>query len=259
MQGKVALVTGGGRGIGRAVALALARAGARIVVVGRTPERLDAVVAAIRSTGGEAGAYPCDLSDRSDLSRMTQKVSAEAGPVAILVNNAGVTGSWKALEMPDDDWDRILGVNLTAAWLCTKAFLPAMLQRGWGRIINIASLAGKFGLRYSVAYSASKHGLLGMTRSLAIEYADSGVTFNAICPGFVDTEMTDRTVATIAAKTGRTPEQARELVAAFNAHGRLVGAEEVAALAVRLAGDTAAATNGEAIDIPELAAAPEWG
>ncbi len=259
MQDKVALVTGGGRGIGRAIALALARERARAVVVGRTPEKLAEVVATVRSRGGWATSYSCDVGDRSDLSRMTQKVTAEVGAVAILVNNAGVTASWKSLEMPDADWDHILAVNLTAAWFCTRAFLPEMLRQRWGRVINIASLAGKFGLRYSVAYSASKHGLLGLTRSLAIEYADSGVTFNAICPGFVDTEMTDRTVATIASKTGRTLEEARQVVASFNAHGRIVAPEEVAAAAVRLAADSGAATNGDAIDVPELAPAGDRG
>jgi NAD(P)-dependent dehydrogenase (short-subunit alcohol dehydrogenase family) len=170
--------------------------------------------------------------------------------LSVLVNNAGTTGSWKSLEMPDADWDRVLAINLTAPWFTTKTFLPDMLQQHWGRVINIASMAGKLGLRYSAVYSASKHGLLGVTRSLAIEYDGSGVTFNAICPGFVDTEMTDRTVATIAAKTKRAPAAARRLVAEMSPEGRILAPEEVAQVAVQLASDSAGKINGRAIDVP---------
>ncbi len=250
MKGRLALVTGGGRGIGRAVALALAQGGARLAIAGRTPEKLDEVVAAIGATGGTAAAFPCDVAQRDAIEGLASAVHNRLGPVSILVNNAGVTGSWKSLELPDADWDRVLAVNLTAAWLCTKAFLPDMLAQRWGRVINIASLAGKVGLRYSAVYAASKHGLLGLTRSLAIEYDGSGVTFNAICPGFVDTEMTDRTVATIAAKTRRSEEDARRVVASLSPQGRILAPEEVAAVAVRLAQEAAGALSGQAIDVP---------
>jgi NAD(P)-dependent dehydrogenase (short-subunit alcohol dehydrogenase family) len=158
--------------------------------------------------------------------------------------------------MPAADWDRVLGVNLTATWWCTITFLPDMLAQRWGRVINIASLAGKVGLRYSAVYAASKHGVLGVTRSLAIEYEGTGVTFNAICPGFVDTEMTDRTVATIAAKTRRSVEEARRVVASLSPRGRILAPEEVAAVAVRIAQEEGAVLNGEAIDVPGLDGPP---
>jgi NAD(P)-dependent dehydrogenase (short-subunit alcohol dehydrogenase family) len=247
---RLALVTGGGRGIGRAIALGLAREGLRLAVTGRTPEKLEEVVRAIQAGGGEAAAFVCDVADRRALAEMAHQVHGQLGPLSVLVNNAGTTGSWKSLEMPDADWDRVLAINLTAPWFTTKTFLPDMLQQHWGRVINIASMAGKFGLRYSAVYSASKHGLLGVTRSLAIEYDGSGVTFNAICPGFVDTEMTDRTVATIAAKTKRAPAAARRLVAEMSPEGRILAPEEVAQVAVQLASDSAGKINGRAIDVP---------
>lgn len=256
MRDRLALVTGGGRGIGRAIALALAEEGAVLAVAGRTPEKLDEVVARIQSTGGTAAAFPCDLEQREEIGRLAARVHERMGPVSILVNNAGLTGSWKSLEMPAADWDRVLAVNLSATWWCTTTFLPDMLAQRWGRVINIASLAGKVGLRYSAVYAASKHGVLGVTRSLAIEYEGTGVTFNAICPGFVDTEMTDRTVATIAAKTHRSQDEARLVVAALSPQGRILAPEEVAAVAVRIAQDETGALNGQAIDVPALDGPP---
>jgi NAD(P)-dependent dehydrogenase (short-subunit alcohol dehydrogenase family) len=235
IEGRVALVTGGGRGIGRSIALELARAGAHVAVAARTVPEIEAVAAEVAKLGRRAFFFPLDVSDRAQVAAAPAQVAAALGPVDILVNNAGLHGSSPLLKLADASWDAILAVNLTAPMLLCRACLPHLYQQGWGRIINVASVAGKIGLKYGAAYSASKHGLIGLTRSLALEGARKGVTVNAICPSWTETQMLDEAVAAVAAATGRTEAEARAAVLAENPIGRAALPEEVADLAVLLA------------------------
>jgi NAD(P)-dependent dehydrogenase (short-subunit alcohol dehydrogenase family) len=235
IQGRVALVTGGGRGIGRAVALGLARAGADVAVAARSVPELEAVAAEIAALGRRTHFFPLDVSDRAMIARAPHVVAERLGPVEILVNNAGIHASAPVQRTDDATWDALLAVDLTAPFLLTRACLPAMYERHWGRVVNIASVAGRIGLKYGSAYAAAKHGLLGFTRSLALEAAKKGVTANAICPSWTETKMMDDAVEAVASGTGRTLTQAREAILAENPIGRAALPEEVADLAVYLA------------------------
>jgi NAD(P)-dependent dehydrogenase (short-subunit alcohol dehydrogenase family) len=249
LQDRVALVTGGGRGIGRAIALAFAREGARVAVTARSAGELEEVVRAAHALGGRAEVLVGDLSDRDTPRRIVQEVADRIGPVEILVNNAGVGSSADpkpVVAFDDDFWERTLRLNLTAPYLLCKAVLPAMLGRGWGRVINVASINGKVGSLHGAAYAASKHGLLGLTRTLALEVAANGVTVNAVCPGPVRTVMSDRRVAYDARRRGVTVE---EHEAGLTPMGRRLEPEEVAPLAVYLAGDDARMVTGQAWNV----------
>src|SRR3954452_3096525 len=237
---RVALVTGAGRGIGRAIALAYAKEGARVALTARTAGELDEVAAQIRKQGGTALALPADLSDRAAARQIVADVEAAIGSIEILVNNAGIGSSAKPLavvDYDDDFWDKTLAMNLTTPYLLSKAVLPGMLSRKWGRIINVASINGKIGGLHGAAYAASKHGLLGLTRSLAMEVAAQGITVNAICPGPVHTVMNDRRVEYDAKRQGLA---FKELEANLTPLGRRLEPEEIAPLAVYLASDAAA-------------------
>lgn len=247
ITGRVALVTGGGRGIGRAIALALARAGADVAVCARTVPELEAVAAEVAALGRRTHFFPLDVSDRAALARAPREVADRLGPIDILVNDAGVSASAPTARTADETWDAVLAVDLTAPFLLTRACLPSMYERRWGRIINVASVAARVGLRYSVAYSAAKHGLLGLTRSVALEAAKRGVTVNAICPSWTETQMLDDAVDAIAAHTGRTAAEARAAILAANPVGRAALPEEVADAAVWLAASPI--VTGQAIDV----------
>jgi NAD(P)-dependent dehydrogenase (short-subunit alcohol dehydrogenase family) len=249
LQNRVALVTGAGRGIGRAVALALAAEGARVAVTARSTAELDDVVAQVKKHGGQALALSADLSDRAVAASIAARVKQAWGPIEILVNNAGVGSSGDPrplVNFNDDYWDLSLAVNLTAPYLLCKAVLPDMLARRWGRIINVASINGKIGSLHGAAYAASKHGLLGLTRTLAMETAAAGITVNAICPGPVHTVMNDRRIEYDANRQGMDFEV---LEAKLTPLGRRLEPDEIAPLAVYLASDGAATMVGQAINI----------
>lgn len=249
LASRTALITGAGRGIGRAIAIAFAAEGAKVALTARTKNELNEVLAAIADAGGSAMAIPADLADRSVPAQIVAQVEEAWGPVQVLVNNAGVGSSSDPrplVEFDDPFWDLSLAVNLTAPYLLCKAVLPAMLHAGNGRIITVASINGKIGSFHGAAYAASKHGVLGLTRTLALEVARNGITVNAICPGPVHTVMNDRRVQYDADRLGVSfDKQAGSLTPI----GRRLEPDEIAPLAVYLASDAAAVVTGQAINI----------
>jgi 3-hydroxybutyrate dehydrogenase len=246
---RVALVTGGGRGIGRAIALAFAREGSHVAVVARSQAQLEAVVAEARALGRKAVAVTCDVADRKQVDAAVRAAAEALGPIQILVNNAGIAVSAKVADTDDATWEQHLRVNLTGAFYASRAVLPGMLAARWGRIINIASTAARQGYPYVAAYVASKHGLLGFTRALAMEVATGGVTVNAICPGYVATDLTRESARRIQDKTGRSYEEAVASLEAFSPQRRLVEPEEVATLAVLLASEEARGVTAQAWNV----------
>ena len=251
LQNRLALITGGGRGIGRSIALEFAREGADVVVAARTPQQVEVVAQEIaEKLQSRALPFTCDVSDPASVEQLFAKVKDAFGRGPdIMVNNAGIAESASLLKTDDAHWRRHLEINLSGTFYCTRAALGEMVKRGWGRIINIASIAGKTGAPYIAAYAASKHGVLGLTRSVALEVAAKGVTVNAICPGYVDTDMTTRGVENITSKTGRTAEQALDSIKKMSPQNRLIDAGEVAALALLLASHEGRGINGQAINV----------
>ena len=189
--------------------------------------------------------FVCDVTRREQVHAAAAEAERQLGPIDVLVNNAGASDSAPFASMDDELWERMLAVNLTGTYHCMRAVIPGMFERRRGRVINIASVAAKVGFPYTAAYVAAKHGVLGLTRAVAIEAAGKGVTVNAICPGWLDTEMTDRSAARIAAKTGQTVEDARRVLEAMNPQRRLIHPDEVAAIAAFLASPEAAGINGQ--------------
>jgi NAD(P)-dependent dehydrogenase (short-subunit alcohol dehydrogenase family) len=243
LTGRHALVTGGGTGIGAAIARALAVEGATLTLVGRRKEKLDEVAADIRG----AFTAPADVTDPAQVRAAFAAARAAHGPIAILVNNAGFAQSASFADTTPDLWRRTMAVNLDALLHCCQAALPDLLAADAGRIVTIASTAALQGFAYTAAYTAAKHGALGLTRALAAELAKTKVTVNAVCPGFTDSPLLERSVADIVRATGRTPEAARESLARMNPDGRIVAPEEVAAAVVRLCLPASAAVTGQAI------------
>lgn len=237
-----AVITGGGSGIGAAVARQLLEQGLRVTLMGRSLERLRAQQQVL---GPEVGLQACDVGDEASVAT----AFASVGPVDILVNNAGQVETAPLAKTSLESWQRLLNVNLTGTFLCSRAVLPGMSERGFGRIVNVASTAALKGYAYVAAYCAAKHGVLGLTRALALETVKKGITVNAVCPGYTETEIVAQAVQTIMAKTGRTAEAARAELAAANPQGRLIQPEEVAATVAWLVGEGSASITGQAIAV----------
>ena len=243
LAGKRALVTGGGRGIGAACARALAAAGAQVIVCGRTRPDLVALAEELRGSW-----TVCDLGDRAATDQMLAWV-AESGRIDILVNNAGAAESASLEKTTDAMWDRIVELDATSPFRITRALVPAMVAAGWGRVINIASNAGVSGYGYTAAYCAAKHAMVGFTRALAIDLARTGVTINALCPGWVHTRMSEEAIARIAEKTGRSVDEARKQLEAMSPQRRMIEPAEVAHSALMLCADSARGIHGQTIVI----------
>ena len=245
LEGRHALVTGAARGIGAAIARALAQEGARLTLLGRKRETLAALA---RELPGEHGFVVADIVDEAQVHAAFAEARAARGRLAILVNNAGQAESAPFGKTSLQLWQRMLDVNLTGTFLCTQAALPDLLAGG-GRVVNIASTAAQKGYAYVSAYVAAKHGVLGLTRSLALELARKNVTVNAVCPGYTETDILRESIANVVAKTGRSEEQARAEFAAGNPQQRIVQPQEVADAVRWLCGDAAASITGQAISV----------
>lgn len=242
-------MTGGGRGIGRAVALDLARAGADVVVSARTGSEIEAVAGEVRALGRRAAAVTADVARPEDVRALFAAARQALGRVDVLVNAAGIAPSALTWKTDDATWRAAIETNLSGAFYCMREALPGMLEAGWGRVVSVASIAGKTGYAYISAYAASKHGLLGLTKCAAIEVATKGVTVNAVCPGYVDTPMTDVSVARIVEKTGLAAADVRRRIEETSPQKRLFAPAEVSALVLFLCGDAARGITGQALSL----------
>lgn len=251
LDGLHAVVTGGGRGIGAAIARRLLQDGVHVTLVGRDAQALHRAAEAMRKqiAGATVATRPVDVSDEGAVAAAFAAIAGEQGRIDLLINNAGQARSAPFARTDSALWRQMLEVNLTGTFLCTRAALPGMLAAGWGRIVNVASTAGLTGYGYVSAYCAAKHGVVGLTRALALELASSGVTVNAVCPGYTDTDIVRDAVANIVRKTGRDEAQARAELASRNPQGRLVAPEEVADTVAWLCGPGASAITGQAIAV----------
>lgn len=248
LAGRHALITGGARGIGLAVARALLLRGARVTLLGRDGAALDSAVDSL-AVLGQVQAVNADITNEASVRAAFEQSAREFGPVLILVNNAGQAVSQRFDRTDAATWASMLAVNLTGTFHCIQAALPGMLAEGWGRVINVASTAGLIGYSYVSAYCAAKHGVIGLTRSLALETAQKGITVNAVCPGYTETDIVRGAVSNIVEKTGMTAEAARAKLAERNPQGRLVQPEEVAETVAWLALPASSSVNGQAIAV----------
>jgi NAD(P)-dependent dehydrogenase (short-subunit alcohol dehydrogenase family) len=246
LAGRHALVTGGGRGIGAAIAQALATAGARVTLLARTATEIEATAKALP---GGARAVTADVTDRGQVERAFREAREASGEISILVNNAGLAKSRALAKSDEAFWRAMLDVNLTGAYHCTRAAIPAMLAANWGRIVNVSSTAGLRGYAYCTAYCAAKHGLVGMTRALALEVAKTGVTANAVCPGFTDTGVVRDAVRAISEQSARSESEARQTLISFNPQQRFVEPGEVANAVLWLCSPGSESMNGQSIAV----------
>jgi 3-hydroxybutyrate dehydrogenase len=249
LAGKHALVTGGARGIGAACARALLMRGASVTLAGRDAQSLLAAVETMSAQGGAVAMQVLDVTDEESVRAGFAAAAERFGRIDILVNNAGQASPAPFGKTDAALWRRMLDVNLTGTFHCTQAALPGMLEAKWGRVVNVASTAGLVGYRYVSAYVAAKHGVIGLTRAVALEVATKGVTVNAVCPGYTETDIVREAVANIVAKTGRSEDEARAELAAGNPQKRLVQSEEVANAVAWLCLPDSAAMNGQSIAV----------
>ena len=246
---KVAWVTGAGKGIGAVIARELAKREICVAVSARTQSDVENVANEIRAGGGEAIAIVCDVTQPDAISNAVAQIQEKFGAITILVNNAGVGGSHKFIGHDDALWHKIINTNLNSVYYVTKAVAPMMVAENWGRIINIASVASKVGSKYTAAYTASKHGVLGLTRALAAEFISNNITVNAICPAYVDTPMTDATIVNMHKRTKMSEADARAYLEKLSPQNRLVTSEEIAHVALMLVDDNARGITGQAINV----------
>jgi NAD(P)-dependent dehydrogenase (short-subunit alcohol dehydrogenase family) len=245
MNERHVLITGGGTGIGAAIAQTMANQGARLTLVGRKLPPLQAVASKLP----QAQAIVCDVTDAASVESAFEQATVKYGAIQILINNAGAAPTAPFHKLTAKDWREVMAVNLDGVFNCTSAALDNMLAQGWGRIVNIASTAALRGYAYVSAYSAAKHGVLGLTRSLALETATKGITVNAVCPGYTDTDIIRSSVAQIMEKTGRSEADALSTFTNSNPQGRLIQPEEVAATVLWLCGEHARSITGQAISV----------
>jgi 2-hydroxycyclohexanecarboxyl-CoA dehydrogenase len=244
LSGRHAVVTGASRGIGAAIAVRLAKLGASTTLMGRDREALEREAARCAN----ARAIICDVTDPAQVANAFAEAGAR-GPIAILINNAGIAQSAPFLKTTDDLLQRLMDVNVTSAFRCTREALPSMLELGWGRVVNVSSIAGLHGAPYITGYCATKHALVGFTRALAAETARQGITVNAVCPGYVDTDLVRKAVIDIVAKTGQREDKILHEMVRHNPQGRLIRPEEVAETVAWLCGPDAQSVSGQAIAI----------
>lgn len=250
LEGKHAIITGGGRGIGAAVAAELVRRGADVTIMGRSAETLERKAAELRGEPNTTVAVEeCDVADATSVRNAFARATANLGPAYILVNNAGVATSRKFTDVTREIWDETIAVNLTGTYLCTSEVIPAMIEAKNGRIVNIASTAGIRGYRTMTAYAASKHGVIGLTRSLALETAKLGITVNAVCPAYTDTDMSQGAIESLTKHLGKTPEEALGMLTSKIPRGTLITPEEVATAVAWLCSPDASGITGIAMPV----------
>lgn len=250
LAGRHSVVTGGGRGIGAAIAAELARLGSAVTLMGRSMEHLEAQAATLRSEFGvDVSAVPCDVTSADAIAAAFAQARRLRGDPYVLVNNAGQADSHRFQDTPRASWDRMLAVNLTAPYLCIQEVLRPMIAARAGRIINIASTAGLKGYTKTAAYCASKHGVMGLTRALAVEMARLGITVNAVCPGYTDTDMKDVAVHNLVGALGVTPDEALAMIVRINPRGSIITPREVANAVGWLCSPGATAITGQAIAV----------
>jgi NAD(P)-dependent dehydrogenase (short-subunit alcohol dehydrogenase family) len=247
LAGRTAVITGGGRGIGAATAIALAEAGARVAVAARNEAQVVEVASQMREDGLQGFAFRCDVADPRQVRDLALSASEALGHVDILINNASTATSNRLGRITMAEWEHILAVNVTGTFLCTQAMFDGMVERGWGRVVNVSSLAGLQGDRYIAAFVAAEHAVVGFTKAVAAEAEDTGVTVNAVCPGYVDTPLTDETIARIMHLTGKSWHEALRAVLDKAGQSRLIRATEVAEAIVELCADQGGQRNGELV------------
>ncbi len=249
LEGQHAIITGGSRGIGAAIATALAGRGANITLMARAIGDLRAHAATLQQLGNPVQALECNVADEASVERAFERAESGLGAASILVNNAGTARSAKFAATSRAMWDQMIGVNLTGTYLCTARAMPAMIAAKNGRIVNIASTAGLRGYKTMTAYCAAKHGVIGFTRALALETAKAGVTVNAVCPGYTDTELTDTAVDNIVNVLGKTPAEARAMLVAIIPRGIMTTPGEVASAVAWLCAPESGAITGVALPV----------